>query len=464
VVHLGLGAFFRAHGAIYLAEAMAASGGDWGVLGISLVSPSTRDRLAPQSFAYSALELHPGGDTVRVVDVVERVLVAREDPGAVLAAMTDPAVRLVTLTVTEKGYCHAPADGRLNLEHPDIRADLAQPNAPRSAPGFLVRALARRRAAGTPPFTVLTCDNLPSNGRLARGVVLALARAIDSKLADWIAAEGAFPCSMVDRIVPATTPEDIERLAERTGVLDLAPVVHEPFRQWVIEDVFVPGPRPDLAAAGAELVTDVAPYELAKLRMLNGTHSALAYLGYLAGHATIAEAAADPPFAAYVRRLWRDEIAPTLAPPPGLDLAAYADALMARYLNPALRHRTHQIAMDGSQKLPQRILGTIADDRAAGRPCPGLTLAVAAWMLYVGGTDLAGRPIEVQDPLAARLRALSDAAPDPGARVAALLSVAEVFPPPLATDPGFRAGLAAAYAALLTGGARATVANPPQVP
>jgi fructuronate reductase len=352
--------------------------------------------------------------------------VAPEDPEAVLAAMADPAVKIVTLTVTEKGYCHDPASRALNFEHPDIRHDREQA-LPRSAPGFLVRALGRRRRAGVAPFTVMTCDNLPENGRVVRGVVLALAGAIDPGLADWIETRGAFPSTMVDRIVPATKPEDIARLAAVRGVHDEAPVLHEPFRQWVIEDRFVGGTRPDFSAVGVQMVRDVTPFELMKLRMLNGTHSALAYLGYLAGHETIAETVADLPFARYVARLWSREIIPAVRPPPGESLTAYVEALIGRYRNPSVRHRCWQIAMDGSQKLPQRILGTLDENRAAGRAAPGLVLAVAGWMRYVGGTDEAGRPIEVKDPLAARLRALSDGAPTPAAKVAALLGVREVF-------------------------------------
>ncbi|MBP7242420.1 mannitol dehydrogenase family protein [Amaricoccus sp.] len=455
VVHLGLGAFFRAHGAIYFEEAMAASGGAWGVVGVSLVRPDQRDRLEPQGCAYTAVELGPEGETNRVVGVVREVLVAREDPEAVLARMADPAVRIVTLTVTEKGYCHEPSTGALNHAHPDIVHDLAHPEAPVSAPGFLVRALARRRAAGARPFTVLCCDNLPENGRVVRGVVLELARAVEPALADWIAAQGAFPSTMVDRIVPATRDEDIARLAERTGVLDRAPVMHEPFRQWVVEDSFVDGARPDLGAVGVELVADVTPYEHQKLRMLNGTHSALAYLGYLAGHETIAATVADPVFARFVKRLWAAEIIPALTPPPGVDLGAYAAALFDRYANPGIRHRTWQIAMDGSQKLPQRILGTIAENLAAGRPTPGLVLAVAAWMRYVGGVDETGAAIDVKDPLAGRLRALSDGAAGAEGKVAALLGVREVFAPALAAEPSFRAALTQAYDALLVKGARA---------
>ena len=457
IVHLGLGAFFRAHGALYVAEAMRASGGDWGIVGVSLVRPDQRDRLAPQGFAYTALELGPAGETAQVVDVVEDVLVAPEDPEAVLARMADAGVRIVSLTVTEKGYCHDPATGRLSRAHPDIVHDLAHPEAPRSAPGFLVRALDRRRRAGFAPFTVLTCDNLPDNGALVRGVVTELAGLVDAGLADWIAAAGAFPSTMVDRIVPATKPEDIERVAGLTGRLDLSPVLHEPFRQWVIEDRFVGGARPDLGAVGVQLVAEVRPFELMKLRMLNGTHSSLAYLGYLAGHETIADTVADPVFAGFCRHLWRAEIVPTLEPPEGEDLGRYAEALFARYANPAIRHRTWQIAMDGSQKLPQRLLGTLADNRAAGRPSPGLTLAVAAWMRYVGGIDERGQPIDVRDPMAARLKALSDSAPGPAGKVAALLSVREIFPAALSDDADFRAALVDACALLAECGARGAV-------
>lgn len=452
VVHLGLGAFFRAHGAIYLEEAMAASGGNWGIVGVSLQSPTMRDALRPQGFAYTALELGPERGTARVVEAVTEVLAAREDPAAVLARMADPGVRLVTLTVTEKGYCHEPATGQLDMAHPDIVHDLAQP-LPRSAPGVLVRALQVRREAGLRPFTVLSCDNLPSNGRLLRGIVLDFARALDPALADWIADEGRFPATMVDRIVPATTEDDIAHVTRLTGRHDAAPVLHEPFRQWVIEDDFVDGIRPDLGAAGAELVADVTPYEHMKLRMMNGTHSALAYLGCLAGHQTIAETVADPVFAAYVRRLWTREIIPAVEAPPGVDLSAHADALFHRFHNRAIRHRTLQIAMDGSQKLPQRLLGTIAEGLESGRHLPGLYLAVAGWMRYVGATDDAGGAIDVRDPMAARLRALADG-PEP---VAALLGVREVFPEPLAAL--LARPVAAAHDRIAALGARGAIAE-----
>ncbi|WP_299360411.1 mannitol dehydrogenase family protein [uncultured Paracoccus sp.] len=457
IVHLGLGAFFRAHGALYLAEAMQLSGTDaWGVTGVSLQSPGTRDRLQPQGWAYTAVELGPDGERAQLVTVLRDVLVAPEDPQAVLEAMAAPTTRIVSLTITEKGYHHAPATGRLNRDDPDIRHDMDN-LLPKTAPGFLVRSMQIRRDRGLDPFTVLCCDNLPRNGAVVRGVVLELAGLIDPRLADWIDRNGAFPATMVDRIVPATTDADLDRLATATGIRDEAAVFHEPFRQWVVEDRFCAG-RPPLDRVGVQMVGDVSPYEHMKLRMLNGTHSALAYLGYLAGHETIADTMADPVFVAYVRRLWGDEIIPALTPPPGEDLTVYADALAHRYANPAIRHRLWQIAMDGSQKLPQRILSTIAENRAAGRPTAGLSMVVAGWMQYVSGTDLQGRPIDVRDPLAARL-AESWRNGDPAATVREFLALSEVFPPELRHDAAFAAELTVSLAGLLRDGARASVAR-----
>ena len=457
IVHLGPGAFFRAFNAIWTEDAMARAGGDWGICAVSLNSATVRDQLAPQGCAYTSVTLAPDGPTHRVIESIARVLVAPEDPEAVLDAMTAPEVRIVSLTVTEKGYCHEPATGRLRLEHPGLLADLAKPDRPTTAPGFLVEALARRRAAGLAPFTVLSCDNLPHNGALVRGVVLDMARARDGALADWIATHVRFPATMVDRITPATTQADVDALAKAAGYRDPACVVHEPFRQWVIEDDFVGGARPAWETAGVQMVRDVAPFETMKLRCLNGTHSALAYLGYLAGHQTISETVADPVLATYCRCLWAQEILPTVPQPEGEDLPAYCDALLARYANPAIRHRTWQIAMDGSQKLPQRLLGTVADNLAAGRSVPGLTLAVAAWMRYTSGTDEAGQPIDVRDPMADRLRAAWDSAGDAGGRVAAFLSIRDVFPATLAENPGFRQALTEALDGLTRQGARTTM-------
>ncbi len=457
IVHLGPGAFFRAFNAIYTTDAMAAQGGDWGIIAVSLRSPTARDQLLPQGGVFTAVNMAPDGPEYRQIDGIVDVLVAPENPRAVVDAMAAVTTLIVSLTITEKGYCHAPSTGALQLDHPDIQHDLANPSEPKSAPGFLVEALARRRTAGHAPFTVLSCDNLPDNGHLARKIVIALAKERDPELADWIAQNVPFPATMVDRITPATTDADIAALAEAQGYHDPACVTHEPFRQWVIEDNFA-GPRPAWDAAGAQFVSDVAAHEAMKLRCLNGTHSALAYLGYLGGYETISDTVADADYAGFVQHLWAHEILPAVKQPEGEDLVAYTAALLDRYRNPSIRHRTWQIAMDGSQKLPQRLLGTISENLAAGRDCPGLMLVVAGWMRYVGGVDEAGGAIDVRDPLADHLRAVSDAEPDATGTVAALLAIRDVFDPELAENPNFRAGVLTAYSSLLDHGAKSCVA------
>ena len=456
-VHFGPGAFFRAFVAGYSADAMAAHGGDWGICAVSLRSASVRDALREQGWAYTSVSCAPDRSENRVIEVIDEVLVAPENPQAVLARLCDPAVKIVSLTITEKGYCHNPATGRLRMEDADIRHDLTVPETPRTAIGFITHALRARRDAGVDAFTVVSCDNLPDNGALTRGVVLEFARALPFDLADWIADNVRFPATMVDRITPATTQADIEALREATGYLDEGCVVHEPFRQWVIEDDFTGGSRPAWDAGGAQFVGDVAPFELMKLRCLNGTHSAMAYLGYLAGHELISQVVGDPPFASYIVRLWTEEIIPSLPTPEGEDLPRYCDALMERYQNPSIQHRTWQIAMDGTQKLPQRLLGTVRDNLAAGRPIGGLSLAVAGWMRYVGDVDEAGAAIDVRDPMAAALRAASDSADAPKDKAAAFLAIADVFAPELAQDDTFRDAVIAAYIGLVTNGARAMV-------
>jgi fructuronate reductase len=461
IVHLGLGAFARAHLAEYTDDALARASGDWGITGVSLRRPGQRDRLAPQDGLYTALQRDGAGTQARIIGCVQRVLVAPESPSAVVAAMADPSCRIVTLTVTEKGYCHDPASGRLDFSHGDIRADLAHPAAPRSAIGFIVAALERRSAARLSPFTVVCCDNLPQNGRLLARLVDEFARRRNASLADWIAAKGAFPSTMVDRIVPATTEADIRAASEAVGLRDLAVVAHEPFRQWVIEDRFVSTARPAWQEVGAQFVGDVAPYEQMKLRVLNAAHSALAYLGYLAGRETIVEAVADSILRRFVLDLWREEIIPVLTAPPGINLTAYSDRLMRRFENPAILHRTWQIAADGSQKLPQRLLDTIRERLVRQLPITRLAHVVAAWIRYVGGVDEAGKPIDVRDPLAALLRkTLDEAGQAPAERVARVVALNEIFGADLPEDRIFRAAVTEAYAAMLEHGVRdATLAQ-----
>jgi fructuronate reductase len=460
IVHLGLGAFVRAHVATYVEDVLAQEFAHWGIAGVSLKRPDQRDKLAPQNTLYTALKRQGDGVTARVVGCVKKSLVAPEDPEYLLAMMTDRAARIVSLTITEKGYCHDPATGRLDERHPDIVHDLENHGAPRTAVGLIVEALERRRVAGFAPFTVLCCDNLPHNGRLVRDLVVDFAAMRETGLATWIEVHGAFPCTMVDRIVPATTDADIAAAAAATGLYDAAPVVHEPFRQWVVEDTFIDGARPAFERVGVELVSDVAPFEEMKLRMLNGAHSSLAYLGYLAGHETIAETVGDDVFARFVAQLWTDEIIPVVKAPPGINLQAYAGQLLARFANRAIRHRTWQIAMDGSQKLPQRLLFTIRDRLATGRPIRRLALAVAAWTRYVSGIDEQGKPIDVRDPLAQHLRTVIDrAGQDPAARARAVIGVEAVFGSDLPRAGAFTGAVENAARLIAEKGARGAAAT-----
>jgi fructuronate reductase len=368
IVHLGIGAFHRAHQAYYTEES-----GDWGSCGVTQRSPRVAQQLAPQDCLYTLLVRDSEDASPQVIGAVREVLYGGGDPAAVAARIADPEVSIVSLTVSEKGYRYDPATRRLRLTDEEIAADLAG-RPPRTVIGQLTAGLAARAAAGAAPVTVVCCDNLPANGPMVRGLVLDYAHAWAARhpggvrpgaLPDWIGAQVAFPATMVDRIAPATTDADLADVAALLGVRDLAAVVAEPFTQWVIEDSFA-GPRPAWERAGAQLVTDVEPYEKVKLRMLNGTHSAVAYLGGLAGHEFIAGAVADDVLAGYAYRLMTTDIAPTLTAPPDMDLGEYAALVLRRFGNTALRYRCAQVAMDGSQKLPYRLRHTIADRLAAG--------------------------------------------------------------------------------------------------
>ena len=457
IVHLGIGAFHRAHQAVYTDDALNRAFGPWGICGVSLRSPDTRDALTPQGGLYTVAVRGADTERLRIVGSITEVLVAPEDPEAVLERLTRPTVRVVTLTVTEKGYCHDPATGALNEEHPGIRHDLANPHRPETALGFLVQALERRRRARVAPFTVLSCDNLPSNGDTLARILRRFATLRDPDLGRWVTDTVACPNSMVDRIVPATTNEDRAGIAHRLGCEDSWPVMTEPFSQWVIEDRF-PAGRPAWELEGAELVADVHPYETMKLRLLNGSHSTLAYLGYLGGYQTVSEAIAEPAYARLIRGLMDEEVTPTLVVPSGADLGRYKAALLERFANPALKHRTWQIAMDGSQKLPQRLLGTIRDRLAAGASIDRLALGVAAWMRYATGRDEQGQPIDVRDPLAPRLAEIAaQAGSDASALAAAYLTVREVFGDDLPQNEAFRSAVTGALARLFDQGARRTV-------
>ena len=457
IVHLGIGAFHRAHQAVYTDDTLAMDPG-WGIVGASLRNSETRDALKPQDCLYTLAVRSGEGERLRVIGSVIDVFVAAGERERLLAAMSDPRIRIVSLTVTEKGYCHDPATGALNEAHPDVIHDLGDPHAPRTALGLIIEAIARRHAAGIKPFTVLTCDNLPSNGRLVKRMLDRFAALRDPDLGAFVAGEVFCPATMVDRITPATTEEDRARIAASLGVVDRWPIVTEPFSQWVIEDRFAAG-RPRWEDVGAELVNNVEPYELMKLRLLNGAHSSLAYLGYLAGYETVSDVMAVAEFERFVKSLM-EEATPTLSVPPSTDLSAYKAALIQRFKNPALKHRTWQIAMDGSQKLPQRLLGTIRDCLKFGLPFAHLALGVAAWMRYVTGIDEKGQAIDVRDPLAARLRAIADkAGPDAKCLAPGLLAVNEIFGKELAADPRLVEAVTVELNQLFDTGARRTVAE-----
>ncbi|MDB5528247.1 MAG: mannitol dehydrogenase [Devosia sp.] len=457
IVHLGIGAFHRAHMAVYV-DSLLATNPNWGIVGASLRRPDTKEALEPQDGLYTVAVRDASGTKARVIGSVLKVLDANTQRSELLDLMASPAIRIVSLTVTEKGYCYAPATGELDPNHPDIVHDLANPDSPRSAPGMIVAALAQRRAADVRPFTVMSCDNLPSNGPTTRRIVVRFAELRDPALGAWVAEHVAFPGTMIDRIVPSTTDADRAMVTSLTGLEDAWPIMTEPFTQWVIEDHF-PAGRPPFETVGAQVVKDVEPFERMKLRMLNGSHSTLAYLGYLAGHQYVSDAMGDPAFVKLIHNLMTEEAIPTLDMP-GVDLAGYRDQLLERFRNPALQHRTWQIAMDGTQKLPQRLLGTIRDRLKADQPITHLALGVAAWMRYVMGIDENGDTIDVKDPLAMRMMAIAaGAGDDPEALFDGLSALTEVFGTDLPENEVFRGTVIEHLESLFEIGSAETVAE-----
>jgi len=437
IVHLGIGAFHRAHQAFYTEAVLNQFGGDWGIIGCSLRSPTVREQLAPQDGLYTLVERSSDSEKLQIVGAVKTVMVGPEDPSALVAVMADPAIKIVSMTVTEKGYCHDPATGNLNLKNPDIQHDLEYLDKPRSAIGYLVSALKARMEAGVPSFTALSCDNLPNNGQVLEKALHQFAEQVSPELAQWIRSNTTFPCTMIDRIVPATTDDDRQHVEELLGLRDEGTVFTEPFTQWVIEDNFANG-RPAWEKVGAQLVEEVEIFEKIKLRLLNGAHSTLAYSGYLAGFDYVSEVMAEPAFVKMVETYHAREAGETVSAPEGFDIEFYKGQLRDRFRNKSLKHRTWQIAMDGSQKLPQRLLHTLRDQLQGAGHIDIITLGVAAWIRYVSGIDEKGQPIEVSDPLADTLRAACDSAKgDPAAMVKAVVSIKEVFGSDLINEPVF---------------------------
>jgi mannitol 2-dehydrogenase len=397
IVHFGVGGFHRAHQAVYLDELARLGVSDWGIVGVGLHSREIGEVLASQDLLYTVVERSSDRDRVRVNGAMTRYLLAPEDPEAVLAALVEDGIRLVTLTITGTSYRIHPHTGEFDADDDDIRADLAEPSRPRTVFGYLVEALDRRRRSGLPPFTVLSCDNMQHNGAAARTAVVSFARLRDEELAAWIEEHVAFPSSMVDRITPSTTPEERDAIAAETGVDDGWPVVTEPFRQWIVEDTFANG-RPPLEQVGVQFVDEVAPYEVVKTRLLNAGHTAIGYLGYLAGYRTTDELMADPVFREFLTRMMAEEIAPLLPTPPGMDLADYQTTLLDRLSNPRMADQLARLGRRGSTKVPNYLLPSIRAALDQDRPHQLLCLAIAGWLRFLRGNDYAGEELPVQGP------------------------------------------------------------------
>lgn len=456
IVHFGFGAFHRAHQALLTDRVLNAQGGDWGICEISLFSGDRlMSQLREQNHLYTVLEKGANGNQAIIVGAVKECLNAKLDSlAAIIEKFCEPQVAIVSLTITEKGYCIDPATGSLDVSNPHIIHDMQHPTEPHSAPGILVEALHRRRERGLSPFTVLSCDNIPDNGHVVKNAVLGMAEKRAAELAAWIQQHVSFPGTMVDRIVPAATEESLDEITRELGVADPCAISCEPFIQWVIEDNFVAG-RPQWEVAGVQMVDDVLPWEQMKLRMLNGSHSFLAYLGYLAGFQHISDCMQDSAFREAAYRLMMNEQAPTLRIT-NVDLSRYAASLIERFANPALKHRTWQIAMDGSQKLPQRMLEGIREHLARGSDWPLLALGVAGWMRYVSGVDDAGATIDIRDPLSEKIRLLVESSID-AERVSALLSLQEVFGTDLVKNPLFVQAIEQAWRRIAQHGAHQAV-------
>jgi fructuronate reductase len=461
ILHLGSGAFHRAHLADYTEDALHVRFGPWGIVGVNLRPPDLGEMLGAQAGLY-VRELRDGSSLARrmIGAVLGGMTVTdKASLGRAISLACDPAIKVVTMTVTEKGYCHVPTSGQLDADHPDIRHDLSHPNAPRSVPGFVLRVILARHAAGIAPPVFLSCDNVPENGATLRRCVLSMAEMVQPGAVGRISDQVAFPETMVDRIVPATQSRDHTAFTADTGLVDRALVTAEPFRMWVVGH----DPRavlPDWQSAGALFVANVRPYEVLKMRVVNGMQTALCHLGHLAGHELMSEVTADAAFVDFAIRLMRDEVAPHLPVITGIDNDAYIAQTLRRLQNRALFHKTAQIATDGSRKLRQRLLEPLVDAVVAGQPVPSLTLAVAGWMVHAGTFSTADEPREITDPLSqAVARITVETGNDHSAFVGRLLGLDQIFPPRIAALPGLGAQLALKVADLRAGGVQAVLAD-----
>ncbi len=440
IVHIGIGAFHKAHQAVYTDDVLNKFGGDWRITAVSLRNPNARDQLAPQNGLYTVVEKNDAAITYRIIAAVEKVLVAPENPAAVIAVLAQASTKIVSLTITEKGYCSE--KGALDLKNKHIQDDLKNLTAPSTMPGFIVAACAQRKQHQQAGFSLISCDNLSHNGRITRAVVLEFAEQYDASLANWIRDNVTFCSTMVDRIVPATSAQDIINTSQYIGMEDLATVICEPFRQWVIEDNFCTA-RPRWEEVGALIVKDVTPFENMKLRLLNGSHSTLAYLGFLCGYQYIHNAIADPALHLLVEHLMDDEVSPTLNVPEGFAFDLYKKEIRTRFSNSLVPYKTTQVASDGSQKLSQRLLNTAVELIQQGYRPKIIPFIIAAWFRYLTGIDEAGNIFTVTDPKANELTPLASALyRDEIERVKTLAKVAEIFPAELISHEQFMKDIA----------------------
>ena len=456
IVHFGVGGFHRAHEAMFLDRVLSAGSTDWGICGVGVMPAdlAMRDVLAAQDGLYTLVTTAPDATTrARVIGSITEYLYAPDDPEAVLAKLADPETRIVSLTITEGGYGVDDATGAFTPQDAATLADLAGSPVPASVLGFLVEALRRRRASGTAPFTVLSCDNIQGNGHVARTAVLGFAERKDPELAAWISAEVAFPNSMVDRITPVTTDETRAEVSDDFGIEDRWPVHSESFEQWVLEDAFPLG-RPPLEEVGVQLVDDVEPYELMKLRLLNASHQAMSYLGILSGATFVHEVCTDPLFTGFLLGYMHEEAIPTLRPVPGIDLDAYCAQLISRFSSEAIRDTLARQVVDGSDRLPKFLLPVVREQLVGGGDIRRSALVLAAWGVFLEGRTEQGDATPVADRRLDDLRvAVAGEAQHPGA----LLDYAPVFGD-LGADERLRTAYVEERAALRADGARATMA------
>ena len=403
ILHIGVGGFHRAHQAIYTEDVLASGDLRWGVIGANLRSTSMRDRLAPQDFLYTTCTRHIDLNEYRVVGALQNVLTLSQQRQEIIGLIASPSIKIITLTITEKGYC-LNASGQLNEDHPDVRHDLDNPAMPVSALGIIAAGLKQRMDNRAGPITIISCDNLSENGNATARTIGGLLVRLDRGIAHWVEDHVQFPSTMVDRIVPKTTEADIALLAAESGIEDRGLVVSEPFSQWIIEDRFA-AERPEWESAGAQIVNNVSVHEQMKLLMLNATHSALAYLGLLAGHEFIHEAMQDPMLHRFADYLLETEVMPVIVSPKDFDLLQYKQSILSRFANSQIQYRTAQVASDGSQKLIQRVYPSIQNHIELGTPCQGLMLIVSAWLRCSCNKEIAG---EFADPGAEPIRRLSE--------------------------------------------------------